>query len=182
MRTLGPGSIASVLKIALDVSYALIWSVLLVLILTSLAGVVATPFLGGRLHGAVTIDGRQRDLEALLHRWPLVVAAAAAVCVYLGTLLIIFFRLRQVFATLIVGDPFRPQNVGRLRIVGLGLIALEAAGYMVRFAFLWAFPEPGDRVNVSVNLSGWFAILVVFVLAEVFRVGSRLRRDAELTI
>jgi hypothetical protein len=182
MRTLGPGSIASVLKIALDVTYALIWSVLLVVVLASLVGVLAAPFLGGRLHGAVTIDGRQRDLEALVARWPLVLAASVAVCVDLAVQLVIVFRLRQVFATLILGDPFRPENVGRLRLVGLGLIALEAVGYVVRFTFLWAFPEPDAHVSANVSLSGWFAILVVFVLAEVFRLGARLRRDAELTI
>jgi len=34
----------------------------------------------------------------------------------------------------------------------------------------------------NVNLTAWFAVLVVFVLAEVFREGARLRRDAQLTI
>ena len=32
------------------------------------------------------------------------------------------------------------------------------------------------------NPTAWFAVLVVFVLAEVFREGARLRRDSELTI
>jgi hypothetical protein len=32
------------------------------------------------------------------------------------------------------------------------------------------------------NPTAWFAVLVVFVLAEVFREGARLRREAELTI
>ena len=34
----------------------------------------------------------------------------------------------------------------------------------------------------GLNLTTWFAVLVVFVLAEVFREGARLRREAELTI
>ena len=34
----------------------------------------------------------------------------------------------------------------------------------------------------GLNLSGWFATLIVFVLAEVFREGARLRAEAELTV
>ena len=39
-----------------------------------------------------------------------------------------------------------------------------------------------ESVSYSPNLTAWFAVLVVFVLAEVFREGARLRREAELTI
>ena len=37
-------------------------------------------------------------------------------------------------------------------------------------------------VKPNLNLTAWFSVLVVFVLAEVFREGARLRREAELTI
>jgi hypothetical protein len=112
----------------------------------------------------------------------MLIGAAVAIDVYVGVLLVIVFRLRQVFATLTIGDPFRPENVGRLRVVGLGLIALEVMGYVVRLALLWALPVRDQGDWSPINLSGWFAILAVFVLAEVFREGARLRRDAELTI
>ncbi|MGH6966531.1 MAG: DUF2975 domain-containing protein, partial [Phenylobacterium sp.] len=38
------------------------------------------------------------------------------------------------------------------------------------------------RNEPNFNLTSWFSVLVVFVLAEVFREGARLRREAELTI
>ena len=42
---------------------------------------------------------------------------------------------------------------------------------------------PGvNKVEPNFNLTAWFSVLVVFVLAEVFREGARLRREAELTI
>ncbi len=42
---------------------------------------------------------------------------------------------------------------------------------------------PGlKRDEPHFNLTAWFSVLVVFVLAEVFREGARLRREAELTI
>jgi len=186
MRTLGPGSIASLLKIALDVAYAALWAALVLIVFAAAAGLLALPFVASGASNVLqfdgTLNGHKTDLTTLVHHWPMLLAAAVAVAAYVGVLLVIFFRLRQVFTTLIVGDPFRPENVGRLRIVGLALIALEVVGYVVRMALTWALPERGDSVDFSVNLSGWFAILVVFVLAEVFREGARLRRDAELTI
>ncbi len=182
MRTIGPGSIASLLKIALDVAYGVLWVSLAAIIVASAAGLLALPFLANRPDLNGTLNGHNTDAAALLRHWPALLAAAVAVAAYVGVLLVIFFRLRQVFATLILGDPFRPENVGRLRIVALGLIALEVAGYLVRLALLWAIPDRDDSADFSINFSGWFAILVVFVLAEVFREGARLRRDAELTI
>jgi hypothetical protein len=182
MRTIGPGSIASLLKIALDVAYVVLWVSFVAIILAAAAGLLALPFMATHLDFNGTLNGQKTDAALLLRHWPMLLAAAVAVAAYVGVLLVIFFRLRQVFATLILGDPFRPENVGRLRIVGLGLIALEVAGYIVRLALVWAIPDRENSVDFSVNFSGWFAILVVFVLAEVFREGARLRRDAELTI
>ena len=36
--------------------------------------------------------------------------------------------------------------------------------------------------GLNLDFTPWFAVLVIVVLAEVFREGARLRRDAELTI
>jgi hypothetical protein len=182
MRTIGPGSIASLLKIALDVAYGVLWVSFVAVLLAAAAGLLALPFMATHLDLSGTLNGQKTDAADVLRHWPMLLGAAVAVAAYVGVLLVIFFRLRQVFATLILGDPFRPENVGRLRIVGLGLIALEVVGYVVRLALMWAIPEHESSVDFSVNFSGWFAILVVFVLAEVFREGARLRRDAELTI
>ena len=38
------------------------------------------------------------------------------------------------------------------------------------------------HIGGGVNLTTWFAVLVIIVLAEVFREGARLRGEAELTI
>jgi hypothetical protein len=184
MRTIGPGSIASLLKIALDVAYAVLWALLVLLVFAFAAVLLALPFLANNAHlsGSLTLDGPPASPADLVRHWPMLIGAAVAIDVYVGVLLVIVFRLRQVFATLTIGDPFRPENVGRLRVVGLGLIALEVMGYVVRLALLWALPVRDQGDWSPINLSGWFAILAVFVLAEVFREGARLRRDAELTI
>ena len=82
---------------------------------------------------------------------------------------------------MIVGDPFHPDNVRRLRVVGGILAALEIGRYA--FAALTRVLMRDEQVvDGSFTLTAWFSVLVVFVLAEVFREGARLRREAELTI
>jgi hypothetical protein len=60
------------------------------------------------------------------------------------------------------------------------LAGLELGRYAFRSGVAWL--EPGSRIQSGVSLTPWFSVLVVLVLAEVFREGARLRREAELTI
>ena len=66
-------------------------------------------------------------------------------------------------------------------IVALELAALELGRYAFWAISVWLLPGV-DKVEPSLSLTAWFSVLVVFVLAEVFREGARLRREAELTI
>ncbi len=182
MRTIGPGSVASLLKIALDVAYAVLWAGLIIVSLALMALLLSLPFVAGGAHGTFVIDGETQHVETYFRRWPSLAAFMLSVDAYLIVLGFIVNRLRRVFETLILGDPFRPANVRRLRTVALGLIALEVGGYLARLSLAMLLPEISDRVTYGISLSSWFAILAVFVLAEVFREGARLRGDAELTI
>ncbi len=105
----------------------------------------------------------------------------AAAFFYLGGVLVIISRLRRIFATLTAGDPFRPENVGRLQLAGAMLAALELSRYPYALLSHWV-GSGGSGARFGFNPTAWFAVLVVFVLAEVFREGARLRREAELTI
>jgi hypothetical protein len=182
MRALGPGSVASLLKIALDCAYGVLWLAVAGVVIAMIGSILLMPFIQSASHGVITLDGHQRDIGLYLRRWPAFEALLFSAGLYIGALIVIINRLRRVFETLTQGDPFRPENVGRLRVVGLSLFALEVIGYFVRMAAIWLAPESGDHFTLSISLSGWFAILAVFVLAEVFREGARLRSDAELTI
>ena len=182
MRTIGPGSVASLLKIALDCAY---WVLILAgaaMICADIGFLLFLPFLTGAHSGNFTLDGHATSMSEITRRWPAIETLLLTATLYVAALVVIINRLRRVFETLTQGDPFRPENVGRLRVAGLGLIALEVVGYFAFMAALWLAPELKDDLHLSVNLSGWFAILAVFVLAEVFREGARLRSDAELTI
>ena len=71
--------------------------------------------------------------------------------------------------------------MARLRLIGLMLAGLELGRYGFWAASAWLLTGV-NRQEPDLSLTAWFSVLVVFVLAEVFREGARLRREAELTI
>lgn len=178
MRTLGPGSISSFLKIILDVVYFALWVAVAVLAALALLAILLSfnpDFLKSAIHFTGD-DGREFAANGATMAAGLIAAGLYAVGV-----LIIVGRLRRIFVTLTAGDPFHPDNVRRLRIIGLVLAGLEAGRYV--FWMVSAVLLPGvSRGGHGFNLTTWFSVLVVFVLAEVFREGARLRSEAELTI
>ncbi|HEY8573486.1 DUF2975 domain-containing protein [Phenylobacterium sp.] len=176
MRALGPGSVSSFLKIILDVVYAALWIGLAAIALMALAALLFS--FNPDLLGRVVIDSEEIEIGS---RWPVVTGGLLAGAVYIAGVLVIVGCLRRIFVTLTAGDPFHPDNVRRLRLIGVMLAALECGRYLVRAASAWLVPDI-ERVNANFSPTAWFSVLVVFVLAEVFREGARLRREAELTI
>ena len=71
----------------------------------------------------------------------------------------------------------------RLRHVGL-ILAVVTGGVWVVQGLVASRLAPGvmEPQGISDLLTPVFSVLVVFVLAEVFREGARLRRESELTI
>ena len=181
MRALGPGSVSSFLKVGLDVVYFVAWVFLAGCVIGLLASIVIIPLLP--LNGEITING-ESDPEAVRRfvRGPALPLLIAAGIAYVGAFVIIVGRLRQIFATLTRGDPFQPLNVQRLRVIGATMIAIEVMNLVLPGLLRRLFPGDLDDLDRRLSLTGIFSILVVFVLAEVFREGARLRREAELTI
>jgi hypothetical protein len=174
MRALGPGSVSSFLKIILDVVFAALWIALGAAALMLLAALLFSfnPDLFPQVLG--------KNVATLATRGPLFAGMLLVFGLYIGGVLVIVHSLRRIFVTLTAGDPFHPTNVGRLRLIGLMLAALEIGRYCV-WAVSTHLPWVKD-VKPDFSLTSWFSVLVVFVLAEVFREGARLRREAELTI
>lgn len=174
MRALGPGSVSSFLKVILDVVYVALWISIGAVGLALLAALLFSfnPDLFPKTMSA--------DATAVASRGPLFAGMLLVFGVSIGSVLVIVDSLRRIFVTLTAGDPFHPHNVNRLRLIGLMLAALELGRYVV-----WGLSPllPWVKhVEPNFNPTAWFSVLVVFVLAEVFREGARLRREAELTI
>jgi len=176
MRALGPGSVSSFLKIILDVAQVA---------LSIGLGVVTTLGLAALIFQfdpkIVFQDGNFSPADAASAR-RIIAGGLLIGALYIGGVLVIVGRLRRIFSTLTAGDPFHPDNVRRLRTIGVVLAVLEILRYPIMLITVWLAPEVMEKSGFSLNLTTWFAVLVVFVLAEVFREGARLRREAELTI
>ncbi len=175
MRALGPGSVSSFLKTMLDVVYVALCVLVAVLAIVTIFALLLAfnpnllPNLWLKINGAEDAPTGLASAGMLF-----------ALCLSLAGVLVIVRTLRQIFTTLNAGDPFHPQNVGRLRLIGAVLAILELGRYAV-----WAISTQlsiVSRIEPNLSLTTWFSVLVVFVLAEVFREGARLRREAELTI
>lgn len=185
MRALGPGSVSSFLKIILDVVFAALWIGVAISSLLTLAALLLSfnPDLLGDI--GLNLDAgeqaRNGALSELLKNGPSIASGLLAAALYLGGILVIVGSLRRIFTTLTAGDPFHPDNVARLRLIGLMLAGLELGRYAFWGVSAWLITGI-NKVEPSFSLTAWFSVLVVFVLAEVFREGARLRREAELTI
>ncbi|MBU1378275.1 MAG: DUF2975 domain-containing protein [Alphaproteobacteria bacterium] len=185
MRALGPGSVSSFLKIILDVVFAALWIGVAALSLFTLAALLLSfnPDLLANLKLGNDPASAARDsaLGELASKGSSITSGLLAAALYLGGILVIVGSLRRIFTTLTAGDPFHPDNVARLRLIGLMLAGLELGRYAFWAVSAWLLPGVG-RIEPTMSLTAWFSVLVVFVLAEVFREGARLRREAELTI
>ena len=111
-------------------------------------------------------------------RWSLALIGPVMIVAHL-----LFKRLLAILASVAAGDPFTPANADRLQAVAWCLLVLQLCdvGFGVTSSML--DKAAGEGVGGwSFGLTGWIAVLLLFVLAGVFKEGTRLRSDAELTI
>jgi len=81
------------------------------------------------------------------------------------------------------GDPFVPDNADRLD--GMAWLATYGFGIALVMALIAVYVKaraPQAEVNVDLDPGMLFLILVLFVLARVFRIGSEMRKDLEGTV
>jgi len=89
-------------------------------------------------------------------------------------------RLRRIFLAVNEGNAFEPANDKRLRAVGQGLIGAQISGAILAFSV--DVTERTAILDFDLNLGAWLGILVVFKLAEVFRQGSAMCDDQQMTV
>ena len=108
--------------------------------------------------------------------------ALGAVTAYLGGFALILRDMRALVRAMGIGDPFQSPNVGRLKQIG-GTLAVVTGGAWAGQALVSRLVrgelDPPDLFDL---VTPAFSVLVVLVVAQVFREGARLRRDSELTI
>jgi len=92
-------------------------------------------------------------------------------------------RLLAIVHTVRAGDPFVAANAARLQVIAWALLALQVLGLVIELiARAVSTPAHPLDLETSASLTGWLAVLLIFVLARVFAEGTRLRDDLEGTV
>src|SRR5215469_1461081 len=96
---------------------------------------------------------------------------------------IVFSRLLSIVESVRAGDPFLADNARRLRAIAWALLALEGLHIaVVAISSAVSTKDVPLRTGGDFNLTDWLAILLLFVLAQVFQEGTRMRDDLEGTV
>lgn len=173
---LTPGSMTGLLSAALGAAF---WALAVAAFAVALAFIFTTFVPLGPM--GLTVTAGDEGTSVPVPR-AYILFALGAIIGYLGGFALILRHLRAIVHTLRIGDPFQPANVARLKQIGWTLAIVTGGAWtgqtlvsrLVRGAL--EPPSPFDLVTPA------FSVLVVFVLAQVFREGARLRRESELTI
>lgn len=197
MKALGRGSIASIVKVALDIAWVVFWiaGALLALVAIVYLGMLlgwAAGWLPDSLFEGGQVQYRGVGVEANLTadgdlHWAVAIPGLIGAVILVCGGLIIVHRLKQLFASFTSDEPFRRENADHLRVIWTSLLVLELSRYALKglaFGLSSALPAQlsGMKVRVDLRLEVWFAIFTLMILAEVFRIGARMREEQDLTI
>lgn len=107
----------------------------------------------------------------------------------LAALFVFFGRLRAIINTVGEGDPFAPANAERLNLMAWLLLGAQVLIWpLITIAIplvRWADQLEGVDIQADLNgldLTGVLMVLVLFILARVFRHGAQMREDLEGTV
>ena len=145
--------------------------------------VVVTLMSQGMLPGLVDAN----DLPDVA-RYPLLTAGIGlTVTANFAAMFFFFGKMRALIESASKGDPFIPDNARRLNAMAWLLLGSQVltviVGELRVFAFSLIDPQSESTFNISPNdLAGFLIVLVLFILARVFRHGAMMREDLEGTV
>lgn len=121
-------------------------------------------------------------------RYPLLTAGIGlTVMANFAAMFFFFGKMRALIESASKGDPFIPDNARRLNAMAWLLLSSQVltviVGELRVFAFSLIDPQSKNTFDISPNdLAGFLIVLVLFILARVFRHGAAMREDLEGTV
>lgn len=92
-------------------------------------------------------------------------------------------RLLAIVETVRAGDPFVGANAHRLQTIARVLLALQLLSLVVdAIAKAVSLESRPLHFDAGFSISGWLAVLLVFLLARVFAEGTLMREELEGTV
>jgi hypothetical protein len=114
--------------------------------------------------------------EALL-MWMRVVFPLTALVIPLAH--IIFTRLVAIIDSIPAGATFSLANAARLQAIGWALLGTQVIDLAFGLYSMQVSEQSGEYLGWSFGFTGWLAVLMLFVLAQVFRDGAAMRADLD---
>jgi hypothetical protein len=135
---------------------------------------------------------RPLDIPLVVEGVPLDTILGAAFFLVAGGLICTVFVLLAVRATsgivetAISGDPFVGDNAERLKRIGWLLLGVMVVQFLSTTMVAWIAPDNNIAGHIDggsgPSLAGCLAVLLIFVLARIFRHGSEMRDELEGTV
>ncbi len=172
IKAIGKGSLATILAVGLHVVRIVMWLGLMGLTVALVLAPV-TPVLIGWLSG---VDGVSADIDVDIGPGDYVELLRHFIT--FAVLLYVVERLLELLRTLRFGSPFVKENAVRFRRVGWALLFGESSKIVIG---VLAIIYDAD-VDAGIDLITLISIAAVFVLAEVFHEGARMKEEQDLTV
>ncbi len=172
IKAIGKGSLASILAVALHIVRIIVWIAFAALS----AAIVAIPLIAPVASWIANLDSASIDADIDIDAGDFVKVLRHFIS--FGVALYVIERLLELLKTLRFGSPFVKENAVRFRNVGFALLVGELSKI-----FIWVLAGIFDAdVEADLDLMIFVAIAAVFVLAEVFREGARMKEEQDLTV
>ncbi|MDN3647163.1 DUF2975 domain-containing protein [Pontixanthobacter aestiaquae] len=131
------------------------------------------------------------ELQAEIGNPELVFPTSAILGLMLLALIVVimafFFlnKMRLIIDTVADGDPFVPDNSERLTamawlMLAIQILAIPAAGLALYITKV--LEDANATIDAGIDLNGVIMVVVLFILARVFRHGTAMREDLEGTV
>ena len=172
MRAIGKGSLSSILAVGLHATRIILWIAFIGLAIA----MVVTPLVPILVGAAERLSGITIDADVTTDAGDYIEIAYNFAT--FAVMLFVVNRLLEILKTLRFGSPFVKENADRFRGVGYALLIGEGA--KLAFGFMSMLIDTEFKINTSPIT--WLSIIAVFVLAEVFREGARMKEEQDLTV
>jgi len=140
-------------------------------------------------HDTVSIEFAEKVSEISGSTFILVTLALMAIAFGIISAAFVFFgKLRAIISSVGEGDPFAPENADRINLMAWLLLAIQvmmvpAMGIGLMFAKWADSVENADiTIDAGLDLEGILMVIVLFILARVFKHGAAMRADLEGTV
>jgi hypothetical protein len=138
---------------------------------------VLTLIAGDWVREAISLEGGN---PAMLIQGMRIVLAIFIVSI--GVTHILLTRLSAIVESVRIGDAFVVGNAARLKTMAWALLVLELLKVAIGGVAAAALSGTGVDMESGLSLTPWLAILLLFVLAQVFEDGARMRDDLRGTV